>query len=140
MKKLIFLTVFIIMAGAIFGQTLQKGNLLGVHVVDLKLKPDVTYNQWKDFMLNKFIPKFKEVTQGEIELYLIEGSRGENENGIGIIYFFKSVAARDKYFNTDGSISDYGQQAFDKLNTINQEATEKFEKSFITKYTDWIVQ
>jgi hypothetical protein len=73
-------------------------------------------------------------------LYLIEGRRGENENGIGLIYFFKSEATRDKYFNADGSTSDYAQQAFEKLNPLNQEATEKFEKSLSTKYTDWIVQ
>ncbi len=49
MKKLILLAALVLVACTIFGQTLQKGNLVGVHVLDVIIQPDVTYNQWKDF-------------------------------------------------------------------------------------------
>jgi hypothetical protein len=139
MKKLILLAAFLMVAGAIFGQTLQKGNLIGVHVMDLKLQPDVTYNQWKDFYLNTVIPKNEELTQGDLKIYLIEGIRGENKNEIGIIYLFKSEAVRDKYMNDDGSATEFGKPLFEKLNKIFEELG-KFEKSSNTTFTDWIVQ
>jgi len=56
MKKLILLATFILMAGTIFGQTLQKGNVLGLHVITVNLDPDVTYNQWKNAALTVYIP------------------------------------------------------------------------------------
>lgn len=126
------------LALAITGQTLQKGNLIGMHVSKLVLQPDVTYNQWKDFMLNKYMPKGSELDQ-DVKVFLLEGKRGENENGVALLYVFKTEAARDKYFNKDGSQTDQGKQYNEKMKPLNEERT-KLEKSFTTTYTDWIVQ
>lgn len=119
-------------------QTLQKGNLVGVHLVDLKLYPDVTYNQWKETMLI-WIKKYEELMQGDVKVFLVEGVRGESKNEIGLIYVFKSESARNKYYKDDGTDSEYGTQIRDKLMSANKEF-EKVEKSFTSKYTDWIVQ
>ena len=139
MKKFIIAAAFILLTGIVFGQPLQKGNLVGVHVVDLVLQPDVTYNQWKDFMINKYIPKLEEASEGDWAIYLLEGIRGENKNEIGLIYIVKSEAARDKYYNDDETLTELGKEFYEKLNPILEEAN-KFQKSFSTKYTDWIVQ
>ena len=139
MKKLIIAAAFILLTGIVFGQPLQKGNLVGVHIVDLVLQPDVTYNQWKDFMINKYIPKLEEASEGDWAIYLLEGIRGENKNEIGLIYIVKSEAARDKYYNDDETLTELGKEFYEKLNPILEEAN-KFQKSFSTKYTDWIVQ
>ena len=139
MKKFIIAAAFILLTGIVFGQALQKGNLVGVHNVDLVLQPDVTYNQWKDFMINKYIPKLEEVSQGDWTIYLLEGIRGENKNEIGLIYIVKSEAARDKYYNDDETLTELGKEFYEKMNPILEEA-KKFEKSSSTKYTDWIVQ
>ena len=138
MKKLFITAAFILLAGVAFGQSLQKGNLVGVHIGDLILQPDVTYNQWKDFMINKYIPKMEDVF-GDAKMYLLEGIRGESKNEIGLIYVFKSEAARDKYYNEDESLTELGKEFMEKLKSVFEES-EKFEKSFSTKYTDWIVQ
>ena len=139
MKKFIIAAAFILLTGIVFGQALQKGNLVGLHNVDLVLQPDVTYNQWKDFMINKYIPKLEEVSQGDWAIYLLEGIRGENKNKIGLIYIVKSEAARDKYYNDDETLTELGKEFYEKMNPILEEA-KKFEKSNSTKYTDWIVQ
>ena len=139
MKKFIIAAAFILLTGIVFGQPLQKGKLVGVHIVDLVLQPDVTYNQWKDFMINKYIPKLEELTQGDWTIYLLEGIRGENKNEIGLIYIVKSEAARDKYYNDDETLTELGKEFYEKMNPILEEA-KKFEKSINTKYTDWIVQ
>ena len=139
MKKLILLAAFVIVAGTTFGQTLQKGNLIGVHVIDVTIQPDVTYNQWKDFYVNKLIPKMNEAYQNDAKVFLLEGIRGESKNEIGLIFVFKSGEARDKYFNEDGSYTEFGEKFREKMNSVNKEA-EKYEKEYSTKYTDWIVQ
>lgn len=139
MKKLIIAAAFILLAGVAFGQTLQKGNLVGVHANDIILQPDVTYNQWKDFMLNKFIPKVNEVFQGDAKMYLLEWIRGESKNEIGTIFIYKSEAARDKYHNDDESFTDLGKEMMEKLNPVLEERG-KLEKESNSKYTDWIVQ
>ena len=139
MKKLIIASAFILLTGIVFGQPLQKGKLVGVHIVDLVLQPDVTYNQWKDFMINKYIPKIEEASQGEWAIYLLEGIRGENKNEIGLLYIVKSEADRDKYYNDDETLTELGKEFYEKMNPILEEA-KKFEKSSSTKYTDWIVQ
>ncbi len=139
MKKLVLLTAIILVSVVSFGQTIQKGSLIGTHVVILKLKPDATYNQWKDLLLNEYIPKFEEAMQGDVKLYLLEGIRGENKSEIGFLYVYSSEAARDKYNNDDGSLTEYGKQTFAKLDVLLKEF-EKYQKSFGFKYTDWIVQ
>ena len=72
-------------------------------------------------------------------MYLLEGIRGESKNEIGLIYVFKSEAARDKYYNEDESLTELGKEFMEKLKSVFEEA-EKYEKEFSTKYTDWIVQ
>ena len=140
MKKIILLAAFVIVAGTTFGQTLQKGNLIGVHVVDITIQPDVTYNQWKDFYVNKLIPKINEAYQNDAKVFLLEGIRGESKNEIGFIYVFKSEEARDKYNNDDGSMTEFGKKWREKLNSIFEEAKKNYVKEISTKYTDWIVQ
>lgn len=138
MKKLILLTSVLLIALTLSGQALQKGNLVGIHVCKLVLQPDVTYNQWKDFMLMKYIPKGPELDQ-DVNVFLLEGKRGENEYGVALLYVFKSEAARDKYFNKDGSQTELWKQFNEKIKPLNEERA-KLEKSFSTIYTDWIVQ
>ncbi len=121
MKKLIIAAAFILLTGIVFGQPLQKGKLVGVHIVDLVLQPDVTYNQWKDFMINKYIPKIEEASQGEWAIYLLEGIRGENKDEIGLIYIVKSEAARDKYYNDDETLTELGKEFYEKMNLILEE-------------------
>ncbi|MBA7516810.1 hypothetical protein ES705_08859 [subsurface metagenome] len=123
MKKLILLAAFIIVAGATLGQTLQKGNLVGLHVGTIILDPDVTYNQWKDFMINKYIPEFEKQFQGDIKMYLAEGDRGDEENCISIFWVFKSMEVRDKYFTQEGSSTELFKSKFEKIQPISEDAS-----------------
>lgn len=140
MKKLIFLAAFlVIMAGAIFGQTLQKGNVIGMHVGTMILDPNVTYNQFKDFWINKYIPEWDKQLQGDIKLVLAEGDRGADVNCISVMYVFKSVEVRDKYFSKEGSMTEFANTQFAKLSTIEAEFS-KLGTYSEKHYTDWIIQ
>jgi hypothetical protein len=139
MKKLILFTVIFFFAGVSFGQSLQKGNLVGVHVLKLKLQPDVTYNQWKDYFLNKYIPEAEKIAQGDVKFYLTESIRGVNKHEVGYIVVFRTEAIRDKYNKDDGSLTEYGEQFMKKFEPLIQELA-KYEKFRSTTYNDWIVQ
>ena len=136
MKKLILTAAIILLAGVIFGQTLQKGNLVAVHVITIELNHGVTMGQFQNFHINTLIPEYEKNYPGW-RLYLAKGIRGENKNTYGWIIIVESEEIRDKYYNDDGSITEFGQAAAEKMKPILEEA-EKFGKLKRT-YTDWII-
>ncbi|MGD9329257.1 MAG: hypothetical protein PVH48_09850 [Cyclobacteriaceae bacterium] len=136
MKKLIFIFAFILIAGSLFGQTLQEGNLVGVHVITIELKKGITMSKFQKFHVNRLIPEYEKNYPGW-KLYLAQGLRGENYNKYGWIIIVESEEIRDKYYNDDGSITEFGQEAADKMKPVLQEA-EEFGKLHRT-YTDWLI-
>ncbi len=136
MKKLLFILTFLLIAGSLLGQTLQKGNLVGVHVITIELKKGITMSEFQKFHVNKLIPEYEKNYPGW-QLFLAQGLRGENQNKYGWIIIVESEEVRDKYYNDDGSITEFGQQAADKMKPILQEAEEfgKLHRS----YTDWLI-
>jgi hypothetical protein len=137
MKKLILTAALILVVGTTFGQTFQKGNLVGHHVMTINLDPDATMNQFKDFILNKFIPESEKNFSG-MKVYLAKGIRGENENSFGLFYIADSVEDRDKYWNKDGTLNELGNSAWEKLQPMIEEG-EKLG-TFTSTYTDWVIQ
>ncbi len=138
MKKLILTAALILVAGTAFGQSLQKGNLIGIHVLTVDLKPGVTMEQWKEFYISKVMPE-GEKHSPDWKVYLVKGIRGENENSIGFIHVIKSEEHRGKYLNEDGSITELAKAIQEKLNPVNEEL-EKLGTYTSTKYTDWLIQ
>jgi hypothetical protein len=137
MKKLFLLVAIVLMTGIAFGQTLQKGNLIGTHVLTVTLKPGVTIEKYMDFYKTKLIPEW-EKNDPNMKVYLIKGIRGENKDSFGVIVIFKSSKDRDKYYNADGSDSEFGKSTNAKLKPVMDELTKLGTDT--TKYTDWIVQ
>ena len=139
MKKLLLLSALILLSGLTFGQTFQKGNLVGFHVGTVILDPDVTPNQYNDFYLNKFIPEFEKQFEGEIKLYVALGDRGDDENLVGAFWVFKSVEVRDKYFTQDGTSTELFNSRLGNMQAINEELNKL--GTFSRKhYTDWVIQ
>ena len=137
MKNFILTFLLLLAAGFTYGQSIQKGNLLGVHNLTVKLEADVTMNQFKDFFSNKVIPEYEKYFTG-VKAHLLEGVRGDNKNSLGLLFFFESENVRNKYFNEDGSQSDLGIATFEKLQSVQAELAKL--GTWTSKYTDWIVQ
>jgi len=123
-------------AGVIYGQALQKGNLVAVHVITIELYPDVRMAEFQKFHVNTLIPEYEKNYPGW-QLYLAQGIRGENKNKYGWIIIVESEEVRNKYYNDDGSITEFGQAAADKMKPVLEEA-ERFGNLKRT-YTDWII-
>ena len=102
MRKLLFITALILFASITFSQPLQKGNLIGVHVITVTLEPDVTMDQFLKFFSEKYIPEF-EKTFKDWKLFAMKGIRGEHKNSIGLLFQIKDEATRNLYNNDDGT-------------------------------------
>ena len=137
MKKLIVITVLILFTGFTFGQTLQKGNLIGMHVLTINLDPDITMNQYLKAFSNKVIPEIEKNAPGW-ELFLVKGIRGENENSFGLIYVIESEDVRNKYNNDDSSPTELGISLQKKMQPFMDELNQL--GTWTTEYTDWLVQ
>lgn len=136
MKKLILISVLILIAGMTYGQTLQKGNFVGLHVLTINLNAGVTLDKFTEFYNTKVIPEMEKVL-APAKIYLIKGIRGENPNSFGVIFVAKTQKDRDKFYNADGTDSELGKQANEKLKPVLDELAKL--GSYTTKYTDWLV-
>jgi hypothetical protein len=137
MKKLIFITGLILLSGFIFGQSLQKGNLVGTHVMTVTLKPGVTMEQFIEFYKSKVIPEMNKI-EPDWKVYLVKSIRGDVKNSFGLIHVVKSEKVRDRYNNDDGSSTELGKSVSDKLKPVFDEL-EKLG-TVTTTYNDWLVQ
>jgi hypothetical protein len=137
MKKLILFAAMILMTGLAFGQSLQKGTLIGTHVITITPNSGVTVDKCMEFVKTKLIPEMaKNIPDWKV--YLLKGIRGENNNSFGLLYVIKSAQERDKYYNADGSDSELMKSVNAKLKPITDELGKL--GTLTTKYTDWIIQ
>ena len=136
MKKLVIISALLLFAGIAFGQTLMKGNLIGVHVMNVELKTGATMDQFVDFLDEKLKPAWEKAFPG-IKVFTMKGVRGEHMNEIGTIVQFTDEAARDKYYNADGGSNELGNKAMEKLAPVIAEG-EKIG-TWTSKYTDWLL-
>jgi hypothetical protein len=137
MKKLILIAAVILMAGITYGQSLQKGTLIGTHVMTVTLMPGVSMEKYMEALKTKLIPEM-EKNMPTWKVYLLKGIRGENNNSFGLLYVIKSAQDRDKYYNVDGSDSELGKSLNVKLKPVLDELGKL--GTLTTKYTDWLVQ
>lgn len=128
-----------------FGQSLKKGNLVGLHTMNVNLNPDVTMNQYKEFITSKYIPAADKNFSG-MKTYLLQGVRGENENSLGFLFMFNTEEDRNKYWNDDGTPTALQTSASEKMQAIHEEGAKlgtnlmPLGADWTSVYTDWVVQ
>ena len=141
MKIKILLLLVIILGISITrstAQTLQKGTVLGIHTFTFTLNPDVTMNQFLDFMMTKYIPASDENYPGT-RMYILSGDRGENKNKMAIMNVFESIEVRDKYYPATDELSPETEAAVAKMAEIKDEMN-KFVVDYTRVYTDWVIK
>jgi hypothetical protein len=136
MKKLLLIAAVILFTVNSSCQTFQKGTFIGFHVMTIKLDPNVTLNQFMDFWNTKAKAAYEKIYEGNI--YVLKGIRGENVDCFAMMMVWKSNADRDKFYDKDGNLSEYGKAAEAKFKPIADEMAKL--GTVTTKYTDWIVQ
>lgn len=135
--SLFFLLLFALLTLPAQGQHLKKGNLLGLHVLTIELKPGATMQQVIDYYNNTYFPSLTKNAKG-IKGYLVKGRRGEDVNRLAVLWVFPTEAARNRYFKEDGSTTALGDQLLEKLAAVNP-GLEKLA-TVTGAYTDWVIQ
>ncbi|MCK4894076.1 MAG: hypothetical protein KAT07_08915 [Calditrichia bacterium] len=138
MKKLFLISALILIAGVAFGQTLKKGSIIAIRIQTVTLQPDVTLNQYLDFLVNEYYPEFEKNYPG-IKRFCMIGDRGALVNRIASIYYFESAEVRAKYWPNADDSTPAAEAALAKMEEIVKEA-EKYRISVTSEYTDWIIQ
>ena len=137
MKKTILAAGLIAWAGVAHAQGLNKGNLVGVHNIGVKLEPGVTMEQFVDFYNKKVVPELEKSRPGW-KAYPVKRVRGEKADGMGLIIVIPSERERDKYYNADGSDNELGRAANAKLQRVTDEM-KKLGTITADPYIDWVV-
>jgi hypothetical protein len=137
MKKTILAVMLVQLAAVSHAQGLRKGNLVGTHVMTIKLEPGITMERFTDFYFDKVIPGFERARPGW-KFYPVKRIRGEKADGFGLIIVISSEAERDKYYNADGSDSELGKTANAKVQPILDQMN-KLGTMTSDPYTDWLV-
>lgn len=136
MKKTFIIIPLLLFSGITFSQSLEKGNVIGLHIFSLELEPDITYNQYKDFFIEKYIPELDK-NFPDVKHYFSKGNREDNENNIGLIVIFESQEIKNKYYNEDGSRTELMISIQERIQPIR----EKLDSlgTVNTKYTEWVI-
>lgn len=137
MKKVYYLFFLVLFSGTSFGQTWEKGNLIGIHTFSLDLNPGVSFDQYKDCFLTRYIPALNE-NFPDIQHYLARGNREENKDKIGLVVIFASQEIKNKYYQTDGSTTALMNALLEKVKPIRAKLDSL--ATVTTEYTEWIIQ
>ena len=138
MRKLLVISALLLFAGIAFGQTLNKGSIIAVHNYDIIFQPDVTSNQFLEFMEKTYIPKFEKAFPGTTLVSLM-GDRGALVNKYGGMIIFDSIELRDKYYpiaDEEGEGTGWNEEQQKTVQMLN-EGMSKLVISFERTYTDW---
>lgn len=141
MKKIFFILAFTLLCAFSFGQTLHKGNLVGVHVFTPDLKEGMTIQDLGDFIKNKWLPEVNKVFP-DLKGYLVKSIRGDDSTSLGIIFIAKSESDRNRYWTADNKLKPDVQKAVDKMLERLRKENEKYVTALQAsdKYNDWVLQ
>jgi len=136
MKRINILTILTICLSVTFGhsQTLEKDNLIGMHVIDIRLDPDVTMNQFLKFYKEIGIPASEKAFPG-MKIAIAQGMIGQLENRFAVLYLFESQSVRDLYFTDDGGFTAAGAKGIKDMEAVQNEQDKLGTTTYV--YTDW---
>ena len=100
MKRIAFFLILSIFSLFALGQSLEKGNLLGLHVLDITLNDGVTSQQFEDYYMKTVIPNYDQAYPGT-KIYLANGFGGEYKGSLSMIWILESIAMRNTYFDSN---------------------------------------
>jgi hypothetical protein len=135
MKNLLFICAFLLVSSAAFSQSIPKGALMGIHSFEVKLKDNVSEQQYLSEFKSKWIPVASKAYEAEI--HVLNFARGESKNKVGLLFFYKNAAKRDKFYSADGSLNDTGKAAYAAVKVIDDQLAKLGTTS--GSYIDWIV-
>jgi hypothetical protein len=139
MKNYILALLLLSSAPYLYGQSLQKHNLFGLHVIDVTLNEGVSMEEFKDFFTHELIPEYEKHFIG-LKGHLIKSARGENKNKFAVVWVFATEPTRDYYFNKDDTPNQHELDALAKVKPKEDEIRKKYGSYIVHYKDDWVVQ
>ena len=137
----IFLVLIITASNCCRAQGLQPGNLLGVHVITVTLKPGATMDQFVNFYVHEVLPEYEKHWPG-LKGYLLKAFFADSKNKFAIVWLFKTVEDRNRNFDADGRANELEKAALEKVKPIEEKLKNTYG-GYTVEYThedDWVVQ
>jgi hypothetical protein len=101
------------------------------------LAPGVTIEQFTEFYLSKYKPEFEKCRKGW-KIYPVKWIRGMKADGFAAVIVVASEKERDRHYDAEGNLTEYGKAALEKLNQVSKEM-KKLATVSNDRYTDWLV-
>ena len=140
-RRLIVPALLLFGSSAGYAQGLERGNLIGVHVVTVNLNPNASMEDFTKFYVEQVLPEYEKSWPG-LKGYLLKSFFGDSKNKFAIVWLFKTVEDRNRNFNADGSANELEKAAREKVKPI-EEKLKKMYGNYTVQYThedDWVVQ
>ena len=137
----ILLIASVLMSGGCWADGLERGNLIGVHLVTVTLNPNATMEDFEKFYVGEVIPEYERNWPG-LRGYLLKSFFADSQNKFAIIWLFKTVADRNRNFDANGRANELERAALQKVKPI-EDKLKKLYGTYTVKYThedDWVVQ
>jgi hypothetical protein len=140
-NRLMVVAVLLMASGVCYGQGLERGNLIGVHVITVNLKPGVSMEDFTKFYVEHVLPEYEKNWPG-LEGYLLKSFFSDSKNKFAVVWLFKTVEYRNRNFNPDGTSNELERAAHARVEPIEDKLKEMYG-SYTVQYThedDWVVQ
>ena len=139
-KGLLGVAAALLLSSGCFAQGLERGNLLGVHVMTVTLKPGATLEQFENFYVHEVIPEYEKNWPG-LKGYLLKSFFDDSKNKFAIVWLFKTVADRNRNFNADGTANELERAALEKVKPVEEKIKQYGTYTVDYKHEDdWVVQ
>ncbi len=122
-------------------QGLERGNLVGIHVMTVSRNPNVTIDEFKNAYVRDVLPEYEKNWPG-LKGYLLKSFQDGHKDRLAIVWQFKTVEDRNRNFDASGKANELEKAALEKVRPFE----EKFKKTYgayTVQYTpedDWVVQ
>ena len=140
-NRLVVIAVLLLVSSVCYAQGLERGNLVGVHVVTVNLNPNATMDEFTKFYVEHVLPEYEKNWPG-LKGYLLKSFFSDSKNKFAIVWLFKTVEDRNRNFNPDGSANELEKAALEKVKPM-EEKLKKMYGNYTVQYThedDWVVQ
>jgi hypothetical protein len=137
----VLLMVSLLLSSACWADGLERGNLIGVHIMTVTLNPNATMEEFKSFYVREVIPEYEKNWPG-LQGYFLKSFFADSQNQFAIIWLFKTVADRNRNFDANGRANELERAALQKVKPI-EDKLKKLYGTYTVKYAhedDWVVQ
>jgi len=115
----------------------QNSPAVASHTITITLQPGVSFNQYFDFMINKYIPEYEKNFPGS-KMEASKNFRTDKENQYFVHVIFESLKARDKFYLHESGTSNKARLAWGKMDSITSEGS-KYIWDSIRINNDWVI-